>query len=145
MEFVDHLKASVDIVKVIGEYVALQKAGPSRYKGKCPFHTEKTPSFSVSAQHQYYKCFGCDAKGDVIKFVMEFDHLTFPEALKVLAERNGIPMPVRHDYNSPESKLRNVLYEMHEIAANAFRDNLRSGAGAEARAYLNKRGLTPAM
>jgi DNA primase len=90
VEFVEHLKASVGIVKVIGKYVPLRKAWSNRYVGRCPFHTEKTPSFSVSSQHQYYKCFGCDAKGDVIKLVMEFDHLTFPEALKVLAERNGI-------------------------------------------------------
>jgi DNA primase len=145
MEFVEHLKASVDIVKVIGEYVPLRKNGPNRYVGRCPFHTEKTPSFSVSSQHQYYKCFGCDAKGDVIKFVMEFDHLTFPEALKVLAERNGIPMPVRQEYQNPESKLRNSLYEMHEIAARAFRENLSSAAGADARAYLKKRGLDAAM
>src|ERR1700709_1521130 len=124
MEFVEHLKASVDIVKVIGEYVPLRKAGPNRYSGRCPFHTEKTPSFSVSALHQYYKCFGCDAKGDVIKFVMEFHHLTFPEALKTLADRNGIPMPQRHEYHDNESRLRNALYEMHQIAAKTFSANL---------------------
>ncbi len=145
MEFVDHLKASVDIVKVIGEYVPLRKAGPNRYVGRCPFHTEKSPSFSVSAIHQFYKCFGCDAKGDVIAFVMEFDHLTFPEALKTLADRNGIPMPVRQEYHNPESKLRNALYEMHEIAAKVFRSNLSGPGGAEARAYLNKRGLAAGM
>ncbi len=144
MEFVEQLKASVDIVKVIGEYVPLRKAGPNRYSGRCPFHTEKTPSFSVSSQHQYYKCFGCDAKGDVIKFVMEFHHMTFPEALKDLAERNGIPMPVRQEYHNPESKLRKALYEMHEIAARAFRANLNGSAGSDARAYLKKRGLSAA-
>ena len=144
MEFVEQLKASVDIVKVIGEYVPLRKAGPNRYAGRCPFHTEKTPSFSVSSQHQFYKCFGCDAKGDVIKFVMEFHHLTFPEALKDLAERNGIPMPVRQEYHNPESKLRNALYEMHEIAAHAFRTNLNGPAGGDARAYLKTRGLSAA-
>ena len=142
MEFVEQLKTSVDIVKVIGEYVPLRKAGPNRYSGRCPFHTEKTPSFSVSAQHQYYKCFGCDAKGDVIKFVMEFHHMTFLEALKDLAERNGIPMPVRQEYHNPESKLRNALYEMHEIAARAFRANLNGAAGGDARTYLKKRGLS---
>ena len=71
LEFVKQLKASVDIVTVIGEYVPVRKAGPNRYAGRCPFHTGKTPSFSESSQHQYYKCSGCDAKGDVIKFVME--------------------------------------------------------------------------
>ncbi len=143
MDFAEQLKASVDIVKVIGEYVPLRKAGPNRYVGRCPFHNEKTPSFSVSALHQYYKCFGCDAKGDVFKFVMEFQHLTFPEALKSLAESNGIPIPVRQEYHNPESKLRNAIYEMHEIAARSFRGNLNSASGIDSRAYLKKRGLSP--
>ncbi|MEO8129994.1 MAG: DNA primase [Bryobacteraceae bacterium] len=144
MEFVEQLKASVDIVKVIGEYVPLRKAGPNRYVGRCPFHTEKTPSFSVSSQHQYYKCFGCDAKGDVIKFVRDDLERGLPAALKDLAESNGIPMPVRQEYHNPESKLRNALYEMHEIAARAFRANLSGPVGSEARAYLKKRGLSAA-
>jgi len=80
MDFAEQLKSSVDIVKVIGEVVRLNKASANRYAGLCPFPTEKTPSFSVSTLHQFYKCFGCDAKGDVIRFVIEFEHLTFPEA-----------------------------------------------------------------
>src|SRR5215475_6620964 len=95
MDFKEELKSSVDIVKVIGEYVRLRKSGVSRYTGLCPFHSEKTPSFSVHAGHQFYKCFGCGAAGDVLKFVMEFEHVSFPEALKLLAERNGIPLEKR--------------------------------------------------
>ena len=93
MDFIERLKAAVDIVKHIGECLPLRKVGTTTYKGLCPFHIEKTPSFNVSAPHQYYKCFGCGASGDVITFVMEFEHLTFSDAVKVLAERNGIPHP----------------------------------------------------
>lgn len=140
MDFVETLKSSVDIVKVIGEYVRLKRAGP-RWTGLCPFHTEKTASFSVHAAHQFYYCFGCHAKGDVIKFVMEIEGLSFYEALKLLAERHGIAMPKRAEYSDPDTKLRAALFDMHEIAARMFRNALASGAGGEARAYLEKRGL----
>jgi DNA primase len=143
MEFVEQLKSSVDIVEVVGQYVRLKKAG-TRWVGLCPFHTEKTPSFGVHAVHQFYKCFGCGAGGDVIRFVMEIEGLTFYEALKQLAERHGIPMPKRSDYSDPQTKLRAALYRMHEIARDVFRSALASGAGAEARAYLAKRGVAPA-
>ena len=142
--FVEQLKSSIDIVKVIGEYVRLKRVGSTgRYVGLCPFHQEKTPSFSVNQTRQFYKCFGCGVGGDALKFVMEIDGLTFPEALKQLAERNGIPMPKRNEYGDPESKLRTALLEMHEIAAQHFVANLRGLQGAEARAYLGKRGIHP--
>ena len=142
MEFVEQLKSSVDIVSVVAEYVPrLQKRGP-RYVGLCPFHSEKTPSFSVHATHQFYKCFGCGAGGDVIKFVMEIENLTFFEALKHLAERHGIPMPKQERYSDAESRLRSGLYEIHELAARLFRAALGSAAGAEARGYLQRRGVT---
>ena len=143
MDFKEELKSSVDIVKVIGEYVRLRKSGVSRYTGLCPFHSEKTPSFSVHAGHQFYKCFGCGAAGDVLKFVMEFEHVSFPEALKVLAERNGIAMPKRAEYSDPETRLRNAVYQMQELAQEAFQEHLAGPAGAEARRYLAKRGVTP--
>ncbi|MDP8982675.1 MAG: DNA primase [Acidobacteriota bacterium] len=143
MEFVEQLKSSVDIVKVIGEYVRLKKMGGSaRWGGLCPFHTEKTPSFSVHGGFQFYKCFGCGVGGDVLKFVMEIEGLTFYEALKLLAERNGIPMP-RREYSDPESKSRSGVLEMHEQAARLFQQNLNSPAGADARRYLAERGLSP--
>ncbi len=145
MDFVEQLKSSVDIVQVIQEYVRLRKAGPSRYSGLCPFHTEKTPSFSVHAGHQFYKCFGCGASGDVLKFVMEMERISFYEALKLLAERHGIPMPRRSEYSDPETKLRAALYQMHELAEEAFRANLQGASGTEARAYLERRGVAPAI
>jgi DNA primase len=139
--FVEHLKSSIDIVKVIGDYVRLKRVGATgRYVGLCPFHQEKTPSFSVNQTRQFYKCFGCGVGGDALKFVIEIDGLTFPEALKLLADRNGIAIPKRTEYADAESKLRAALLEMHEIAARLFESQLH--AAPQARAYLNTRGLT---
>lgn len=143
MDFIEHLKSSIDIVHVVGEYVRLKRqgAGP-RYSGLCPFHSEKTPSFSVHSTHQFYKCFGCGAGGDAIKFVMEIERFTFWEAVKYLAERNAIPIPQRREFSDDESKLRQALHEMHELAASAFRDLLLSPQGEPARRYLERRGLS---
>ncbi len=141
MEFADQVKASVDIVRVIGEYMRLKRASPQRYQGLCPFHTEKTPSFSVYVDRQRYKCFGCGESGDVIKFVQEIQGLTFWESLKLLAEQNGIPVPRRSDLSDPEAKLRGALYRMHEIAGQAFQAAFNSPAGSIARDYLARRGL----
>jgi DNA primase len=141
MEFVEQLKSSVDIVTVVGEYVRLRKAG-TRWVGLCPFHTEKSPSFGVNTTHQFYKCFGCGAGGDVLKFVMEVERVTFFEALKMLSERYGIPMPKRQEFSDPESRRRSSLFDLHELAADIFRANLASGNGAAARAYLAKRGVS---
>lgn len=143
MEFIEQLKSQVDIVRVIGESVRLRRVGGGpRYVGLCPFHNEKTPSFSVHSQHQFYKCFGCGAGGDVIKFVMEIDSLPFWEAVKYLAERHGIPLPKRSEAADEETRRRSALYEMHEIALEHFRQNLFSPAGEAARAYLARRGVT---
>src|SRR3974390_2591013 len=144
MEFVEQLKSAVDIVSVIGEYVRLRKSSAYRYTGLCPFHSEKTPSFSVHASKQFYHCFGCHAHGDVLKFVMEIEGLSFYEALKSLAERYGIPMPKRSQYADEDSRLRAVLYEMHEAAQENFRVHLNSAAGGPVRAYLARRGVAPA-
>src|SRR5215831_3757954 len=141
MDFVDQLKSSVDIVSVIGEYVRLRRSGANRYMGLCPFHNEKSPSFTVHVVHQFYKCFSCGASGDVIKFVMEKEGISFYEALKSLAERYGIPMPKRSQYADEDSKLRGALLAMHELAEENFRANLRTQAGDAARAYIAKRGL----
>lgn len=146
MDFVEQLKSSIDIVKVVGEYVRLRRVGSTgRWTGLCPFHQEKTPSFGVHQGRQFYKCFGCAAGGDVLKFVMEMEGLTFPETLKLLAERHGIPMPQRAEYSDAESKLRGALLEMHAIAARRFQETLRGPQGAEARAYLAKRGVSQEM
>ena len=144
MDFVDQLKSQLDIVDVVGHYVRLKRNGASpRHVGLCPFHTEKTPSFGVHSVHQFYKCFGCDAKGDLIKFVMEIEGVTFWESLKLLSDRYGIPMPQRQRSDDPEARSRDALFEMHEIAARTFEENLNGSAGADARRYFEKRGVSP--
>jgi len=142
MDFKEQVRAQVDIVAVIGEYVRLRKAGQS-YTGLCPFHSEKTPSFNVNPGKQFYHCFSCKAGGDVFTFLMKIEGIEFFEALKTLAERHGIPLPKRSLAADEDSKLRAALFQMHEMAAQYFRDSMRSTAGAEARAYLQKRGLRP--
>ncbi|MBV9302081.1 MAG: DNA primase [Acidobacteriaceae bacterium] len=143
MNFAEQLKGQLDIVEVVGQYVRLKRSGAGpRYVGLCPFHSEKTPSFGVHSVLQFYKCFGCDAGGDVFKFVMEIENLTFPEALKFLAERYGIPIPERRAPDDPETQRRDALLEMHEIAAQVFQENLRGRPGAEARSYLESRGVS---
>jgi DNA primase len=142
MEFVEQLKSSVDIVTVIGEYVRLKKVG-TRYTGLCPFHNEKTPSFSVNPQHQFFKCFGCGEGGDLIGFVMKYESLSFYEAIKSLSERFGIPMPKRTAFSDDDTKARAAIYRIHEIAEAEFRRQLNSDAGRQARGYLEKRGVTP--
>jgi DNA primase len=145
MNFAEQLKNQLNIVDVVGQYVRLKRqGGGSRYVGLCPFHSEKTPSFGVHSVLQYYKCFGCDAAGDVFKFVQEIESLTFPETLKLLAERYGIPMPERQRSDDPEAQRRAALFDMQEIAADLFQQNLRSAAGAEARKYLESRNVSKA-
>src|SRR5580700_984841 len=143
MDFVDQLKSQVNIVNVIGQYVQLKKASRDRFTGLCPFHKEKTPSFSVSESKQFYHCFGCHVSGDVLKFVQEIEGVSFYEAKKSLAERHGIPMPKRSEYADEDSKTRAALMLMHELAQEQFRANLHSSAGEIARAYLARRGVQP--
>ncbi len=142
MEFVEQVKQQVDIVRTIQEYVPrLKKVSGNRYQGLCPFHTEKSPSFSVWADIQAYKCFGCGESGDVFKFIQKIDNVSFFESLKMLAERNGIEMPKRNEYTDPDTKLRAALFQMHEIALKMYAIALRGSAGQAAREYLVKRGL----
>jgi DNA primase len=142
MDFVQQLKTSVDIVRVIQDYVRLRKVG-TQYKGLCPFHNEKTPSFSVNPALQFYYCHGCHEGGDVLTFLQRIEHISFFEARNTLAERNGIPIPKRSEYTDDDSKLRAALHQMHEIAQTEFQSQLASSQGAEARAYLAKRGVSP--
>jgi DNA primase len=142
MDFTEQLKSTADIVSVVGDYVRLRKSSAYRYTGLCPFHSEKTPSFSVHASKQFYHCFGCHAHGDVLKFVMEMEGISFYEALKSLAERYGLQMPKRSQYADEDSRKRAALLQMHELAQENFRANLRGPAGEAARAYLAKRGVS---
>jgi DNA primase len=143
MDFARQLKSQIDITRVASDYVRLRRFG-NRYSGLCPFHNEKTPSFSVYADHQFFKCFGCDAKGDVFNFVMMLKGLTFWEALKELADQHGIALPKQSLAADEETRLRAGLYEMHEIAADHFRANLAAPNGAPVREYIAGRGVTPA-
>lgn len=143
MNFAEHLKNQLNIVDVIGQYVRLKRQGSGqRWVGLCPFHSEKTPSFGVHGGYQYYKCFGCDAAGDVFKFVQQMESLTFPETLRLLAERYGYEMPERQRSDDPEMQRLAALFEIHEAAAAIFQENLRGPGGSEARAYLETRGVS---
>ncbi len=140
------VKQQADIVRVIGEYITLKKSGAQNYSGLCPFHGEKTPSFSVHATRQFYHCFGCGVSGDVFKFVQEMDKVGFPEAVRLVAQKCGIPLPKR-EFHSPEeaaeSRQRGQLLDLHERATVFFEEKLRSPEGARAREYLPGRGLKP--
>ena len=144
--FAQLVKQQVDIVKIIGDYVRLRKSGAQNYSGLCPFHKEKTGSFSVNATHGYFYCFGCHEKGDVFTFVMKLENLSFPEAVRTVAQKSGIPLPKR-EFNSPEEAreagLRRQLLDIHEAATQYFEQALKSPEAARAREYLTGRGVTP--
>ncbi len=141
-ELVEEVRSRNDIVDVISSYVPLQKKGNS-YFGLCPFHNEKTPSFSVSPDKQMYYCFGCGAGGNVITFLMEYENYTFAEALKVLADRVGIKLP--EDEPDAEEKAqadkRTAILEVNKLAANFFYRNLFQEDGLRGYQYLKGRGL----
>ena len=145
-DFAQTVKQQADIVKVIEGYIRLRKSGAQNYQGLCPFHKEKTPSFSVHAVRQFYHCFGCQASGDVFSFVAKIENVPFPEAVRIVAGKCGIPLP-KKEFSSPEeaagARLRAKLLELHETAAAWFEEQLRSPEGAVAREYLAGRGLTP--
>jgi len=140
----DRVKQQADIVRVVGEYVRLKKSGQN-FTGLCPFHGEKTPSFAVHPVKQIYHCFGCGKGGDVFNFVMEMEKCSFPEAVRIVAEKCGIAIP-RPKERSPEERKENqqraVLTEMHREAQTFFVKQLETTAeGKAARAYLEDRGL----
>jgi len=142
--FKDALKQQADIVRIVGDYVKLKKAGAQNFSGLCPFHNEKTPSFSVHATRQFFHCFGCGVSGDVFSFVQKVENITFPEAVRLIAQKLGVPMP-KVEFSSPqearEAKLRMALLDVHERACAFFQDYLKRPEGASARAYLAGRGL----
>jgi DNA primase len=143
-DFAQNVKEHVDIVKIIETYIRLRKAGAQNYSGLCPFHKEKSPSFSVHAVRQFYHCFGCGVSGDVFSFVQKIENVTFPEAVRTVAQKAGIPLPKR-EFSSPEeaaeARQRGKLLELHETAAAWFEEQLRGPEGALAREYLAGRGL----
>lgn len=142
-EIVEEVRTRNDIVDVISGYVNLQKKG-SNYFGLCPFHNEKSPSFSVSPQKQMYYCFGCGAGGNVITFVMEYENYSFPEALKVLADRAGVNLP-EVEYSKEErarADKRSILLEINKTAANYFYYQLNKPQGKQGYDYFKSRELT---
>jgi len=145
-DFASTVKQQADIVRIVGEYVKLRKAGAQNYSGLCPFHQEKTASFSVHAGNQFFHCFGCNAGGDVFTFIQKIENITFPESVRMVAEKLGIPMP-KVTYSSPEearaAKHRGGLLDIHERACAFFQEQLKRPEAAHAREYLKSRGLTP--
>ena len=142
-EVIEEVRSSNNIVDVIGSYVRLQKKGSS-YFGLCPFHNEKSPSFSVSPNKQMYYCFGCGAGGNVFTFIMEYENQTFPEAMKILADRAGIALPEAEltEEQKRERNKRQLLLEINKTAANYFYYQLNNEQGQQAREYLENRKLS---
>jgi DNA primase len=142
-ETIEQIAAANDIVEVIGSYFPVKRAG-ANFKALCPFHQEKTPSFHVSPQRQTFHCFGCGVGGSVFRFVMEYEHIDFPAAVRKLATRVGIPVVEERatgDEDRQHEARRNLL-RLHAEAAEWFRDNLlKKESGAPAREYLKKRGI----
>jgi len=139
-DFIERVRVSSDIVKVIESYIPLKKAGVN-YTALCPFHQEKTPSFFVSPQKQIYHCFGCGEGGNVFSFVMKMEGISFPEAVKLLAERAHIPVPATR--TSPQEKRKKYAYAVMEKVKNFYVENLRKSAVA--RNFIQKRGITAEM
>ena len=145
-DFAYTVKQQADIVRIVGEYVKLRKSGAQNFSGVCPFHNEKTGSFSVHATRQFYHCFGCGVSGDVFSFVQKIENITFPEAVRVVAQKLGIAMP-KVQFASPqearEAKMRGTLLDLNETACAWFQEQLKKPDAAHAREYLAGRGLTP--
>ena len=137
--FLDELIARNDIADVVGSYVTLQQKGGNLF-GLCPFHNEKTPSFSVSPSKQIYHCFGCKKGGSVINFIMEIENLSFPDAIQLLAKRANMEVPEERE-NNGASQLRKRLLELNRDAARWYYDTLQSPEGAAVQAYLDKRQI----
>ena len=146
-QFIDDLRLQANILQVVQEYVPLKRAGTS-YKGNCPFHNEKTPSFNVNPEKGFFHCFGCGAGGDVFKFLELHEKVGFQDAVRMLAQKFGValPEPAEGDGGDDarrDSALREGLLKAHEIAAAHFREQLAAPGGGRARAQLAERGVTP--
>lgn len=142
IDFIERLKAANPIAEVMGSYVTLKRTGRD-FVCLCPFHNEKTPSCHVHPDKEYFHCFGCGAGGDVITFTMKYNNLDYWEAVKLLAERGGVPLPEDSGYDSRRTDTRKRFYEMNKTAARFFYHQLKTPQGKECLDYLmNKRKLT---
>ncbi len=142
-EIIQRVKEATDIVSVIGEYVSLKKSGTS-YKGLCPFHSEKSPSFTVSPTRNGFHCFGCGKGGNVITFIMEMEKMPFPETLRLLADKANItlPKPQENKRDQETDRVRERMQELNEFAGQFFHERLLSAEGQIAREYFKARGFT---
>ena len=142
--FIDDLRLQATIVQVIQDYVPLRRAG-TKYKGLCPFHSEKTPSFHVDPEKGFFHCFGCHAGGDVFKFLELHEKVAFPEAVRMLAQKFGVAIPEESESTADgprqDARLREELLKVHEVAAGYFKEQLAGPAGARARQQLQERGV----
>jgi len=139
-EIVDQVRFASDVVDVVSGYLTLRRKGQSHF-GLCPFHKEKTPSFSVNPELQIFHCFGCGAGGNVFTFIMKMEGMTFPEAVKLLAKQAGIALPEDAE-NFDEYREKEALYFANNLAANFFQQNIKTDAAAQARRYLGERGIS---
>src|SRR5260221_1771655 len=143
-DFKETVRQQADIVRIVGDYIQLKKDGARNFSGLCPFHGEKTPSFKVDITRQRYHCFGCGVRGDVFSFVQEMEKISFPEAVRLVAQKMGIALPKTQyssEFEAEDAKLRGQLIEMHDRACKFFEDQLRRPEGAHAREYLSGRGV----
>ena len=140
-DIIDEIRANNDIVDVISQYVILKRSGRNFF-GLCPFHREKSPSFSVSPDKQIFHCFGCGAGGDVFGFIKKIENIEFKEAIEVLAERSNIKLPISD--NKDDNKIQYMksrLYEIYKISADFFHENLYKPTAKQAQEYVKKRKL----
>jgi DNA primase len=144
LDLAQTVKQQADIIRVVGEYVQLKQRGMNHW-GLCPFHQEKTPSFSVHSGRQWFHCFGCGKSGDVFTFVQQMENISFPEALRLVAQKLDIKLPKMQyssEHEAQDARQRAQLIEMHERACIFFQEQLRRPEAAQARQYLNNRGLS---
>ncbi len=139
-EILDEIRNRVDIVTLVSEYVTLKKSGKG-YKGLCPFHQEKTPSFMVDGQRQIFHCFGCGEGGNIFTFVMKIEKLTFPETVKLLANKAGVQLPVYEKQNNKSIQDKELIFRLNRIAAEFYHKNLFLPQGEKALNYLVKRSF----
>src|SRR3954464_2106845 len=142
-QFIDDLRLQVNILQVIQEYVSLKKMGAT-WKGLCPFHSEKTPSFHVNPEKGFFHCFGCGVGGNVFKFLELHEKIGFPDAVRMLAQKVGMTLPEQSDGSRDEAAgVREAMLNIHELAAVYFREMLAAPAGARARQQLADREVPP--
>ena len=139
-EIIDEVRSANDIVDVVSSYVKIQKKG-ANYMGLCPFHAEKSPSFSVSPSKQLFHCFGCGVGGDVIAFIRQYENYSFTEALTLLAKRANIELPQVSDNDRAKNDEKNIILEINKTAAKYFYENLLSKDGEIGLKYFKDRGL----